>query len=544
MLYEITAWNNDIAPALSSLNLNKMEKGIFDATDKIIVSLDVLGHVADDDVSDSIIALNAAGYVARIPPGRFYINKKITLNGLGVTAFNTDSILEAVGTVTDYYFVLRGGAKLSGFKLKGQAAITNTSVGDLSSGFNDLDTLLARTDLTGSSGVQISSEQSSVSDMTITNFPKFGIDNSINAASYSQPISRNITNCSLSFNGCGINQPEKAEYEKVSDNDINWNMYGVICAGGNNMFSNNNISHNRCNFLLLNGANGAHGQITGGNLNHGKLASFVADGVGEGEAIGNVSMFDGGALGLTIRNSSGINFDGCTISRMNIRGYGDYSVEDPAAPAGINKIINSPMSLMGVSYTVDVDGSNVVMSGNYPFDSDGEDTAYSDTFNTVFLDRNGYSREFLNGKYLIQSDRVKPSYFHGGGSSAGSIAIKLPTVLTNVAIACEIRITGLGVRAEVIQLSGYIGTSGTWTALNAHGNKTYEISCGKDANNFSIIYIGLMSFSMKWQTVSVHNLNILSMGALNKKYHYNKPWEIYQETTAQENVFFTVPVEA
>jgi hypothetical protein len=508
-----------------------------------------------DGVSDSYAILNDAiqnNTCVEIPVGRTYggvISPFIcsqTINvpeGHTVFSRSLDCEIKAAAsfTGTEIFNLEDHRCAIFGIKLTGNdAAIDAASVSDLSSKFNDYDTAVAMSDVGTLSGVRVAGERAHVYNNYFTQFDRAGVVLAFNASGSQQPLTRSITNNFFAYNMIGILEEERAEYAVFSGNIFKYNYYGIITIGGNNTHTGNKIDHNRVNIMMLSGINDSHGEYVGGSANHGKLGGVLIDKIANGEIFSGVSMFDGGSLGLTVKESRGVHIHGGAMSNYGIKCVGSFVDALNPTYVGRNSITNTSMGGFGVTYLVDIDGSNMDMSGNYNFD--GENLfPYDQNINNGKYDSDLWMIDESGGIPIFKGKDLSTLYV-GAAASTGAVAINFPEPMSQFVFSMDVEVVQLDKKPFTLTLSGYINSSGVWTHANVTNNPSqnkFDISFGFLADNTPVIYLGDVGTVFRWQTISVKDFTVY-LGAFSSLHYFKFGWSMGRETTALMNVAKTV----
>ena len=140
----------------------------------------------------------------------------------------------------------------------------------------------------------------------------------------------NVSNCFIEKCDCGVNIDYWSEYCKFVNVVMQWNYYGCINNGGNNLFSTCDFSHNRIGFLIddsnLSHPNNSHGTCNGCIFNH-----MLPNNTGYGIRIINAPygyVFEGSQINsnIYISGSSGIVFGNNGMGGFTIRVEGGNTV--------------------------------------------------------------------------------------------------------------------------------------------------------------------------------------------------------------------------
>lgn len=157
----------------------------------------------------------------------------------------------------------------------------------------------------------------------------------------------------------GLEFKNQGEYNTINGLHSNHNQIGVIVDGGNNSFTGCNVSWNRVNWLFLGGVNNAHGSVVGGCSNHASLASFIFNDVSAGEVISGVNIWYGD---IYVKNSKGINFNGCTISNSSVYADGNFPT------GGAWAISNSMVRSLTINENYNGNTSDLKLKNNWSMD--------------------------------------------------------------------------------------------------------------------------------------------------------------------------------
>lgn len=186
-------------------------------------------------------------------------------------------------------------------------------------------------------------------NITIESFGGRGITLSRAAASLVLYYGPQISNFRIRSCGIGILDTESAEYIKATNGDIRNCTVGMQIGAGN--FSGHAINITACTtgVKLTPGANDAHGQLVGCNINHNTVAidigaisqpfTFSGCNVYEGNIIANgnvrVVQFEGGEIDFTsLVNTNGkLRFVGCVL-------VGDYFASCSESGTGWTEFVN------------------------------------------------------------------------------------------------------------------------------------------------------------------------------------------------------------
>lgn len=390
-------------------------------------------------------------------------------------------------------------------------------------------------------------------------FTRFSFFSATTSQNLNDAVDSTIRHCRMYQNFGGIYQKERSEYMAFSDNNIAYNIYGVYKRGGNNVYCNNHIDHNRINFVSTSGLNDSHGSITGGTLNHGKLGSLVINDTVNGEAITGVNMYDCGKLGIYLRRSVGANISACLLGQVNVycEGINTAQVGFP----GVNTLSYNAFNLHGGTYKVyrhfnPVTGlqdstqpdncrlrDNFMQEGQASRDGSGwdeeivNDTDVADadgwiSHNTVL--GGGNSTRIVSGRPIDGAKVI--------GSSAGAIKIVLPpSTLDNNVIDFDILITTSDGAGATLRFSAYALSDGSWLYYNDRGSagKRYKIRFGAEAGKW-VIYIGELADYFNNCVVTIRNISV-HLGNLQYSRLWKRGWSISQEASAFSSVTLSTP---
>lgn len=140
----------------------------------------------------------------------------------------------------------------------------------------------------------------------------------------------NVSNCFIEKCDCGVNIDYWSEYCKFVNVCMQWNYYGCINNGGNNLFTMCDFTHNRVGFLIddseLSHPNNSHGVCSGCIFNH-----MLPNNTGYGIRIINARygyVFEGSQINcnIYISNSSGIVFGNNGMGGFTIRVEGGNTI--------------------------------------------------------------------------------------------------------------------------------------------------------------------------------------------------------------------------
>jgi hypothetical protein len=463
------------------------------------------------------------------------------------TTLFSDSLageIKAMDTFTgsNIVSIVNYGASAKGLRVTGNSNITAADVENLTEKFNDYDTAVAMADVGDLNGINVSSERCTVEDNYVTQCSGYGIKTEYNAVGSQQPLSRHIAKNTFAYNMVGMYEDERSEYAVLLSNTFKYNYYGVICVGGNNSHVGNKIDHNRVNVMLLSGLNDSHGEFTGGSMNHAKLGTLLVDKVGNGELFTGVSIFDGGALGITIKESRGVKISGGTISRCGVYSTGEYADASLPDNVGTNLISNNQFYLYGVDHTIEVEGSNTKLIRNNGMEGVNVST-YEETLNNGKYDAELWQARG-DGTTPVYSGRDIASYFTGLVNTAGAVAIKFPQPMSNFAFKMNVEIIGLSNLPVDLVITGYVagGSPYTWTVAsvtNNTSNNIYDINFGFLADNTPVIYIGNTTSNFRYQFINIKNFTGF-LGNFKSLHYYKYNWIIDRESTALQGVTKTV----
>jgi hypothetical protein len=432
-----------------------------------------------------------------------------------------------------------------------------------------VDTALANTGVGSLSLVKIRTQSSKVLNCELTGAPAWAIETSKNnVAPNGYAVDGRVSGCRIYGNWGGIKVPEESEYLTFSDNWICWNVIGVDKAGGNNLFADNHIDHNRVNFITRGGLNNSHGAITGGTLNHGKLAVLISDSITVGEAISGVNMFDGGDLGIYVRNSMGLNVTGCLLGRINIYCEG-ISTEDAANP-GVNVFINNTFNLHGATYQIyrnwlptDDTTSNTVGTSSTATPDNCKFRLNQHMEGDAAVDGSSWSPTILNDPDVPDMDGfragttvegatnsryVRGCPVDGGkfvGTVTGALAITLPVASFNNSLCTfKISVSTSNGRGATFEFDAYALSGGSWSGLveKVIGGDYYKVRLGRNSDDKPVIYIGELATGWTNAFVRVDEV-FMHQGAWALARYWRRGWEIGTEASAFENVTQTAADE-
>ena len=483
--------------------------------------------------------------------GSIMQNKKIVGNR-GNTVFNISPSL-----TTGDVFDLGTESSIEGVSILGGEAIDSE---DDNAWFNSVDDAVNASGAGTLNAVRLREQSSKLIDTEIVGFSGWAVvTNKNNVSTNGKGVDTNVTGCRIYANYGGIGIPEESEYMKFNNNSITWNVIGVRKAGGNNTFTGNNIDHNRVNFITKSGLNNSHGAITGGTMNHGKLAILIAYEITVSDAITGVNMFDGGDFGVYIKDSIGLNIRGCSFSRCNLYCSGSGTV---AGNPGTNLIVGNTFGLHGATYQTyrnwnhanqSVDESqpdNCVLRDNYNAEGqasrDGSGWDESDLNDETAPDSDGFTQhqtllasEGADTNSRIVSGRpLDGSQYLGNGNKSGAIKIKLPVAsFNNSNIRMKISIRTSNRLGSYFDFNSFIASGGSWanTVMYSHGGTPYKLRFGRDVDGKPVVYIGELNSTFTSSMVEVEFFS-MHAGVFTESKNWKRGWEITQETSAFSNV--------
>ena len=425
--------------------------------------------------------------------------------------------------------------------------------------FNSVDGALSYADSLSFKAIKLYSNQSVVDNCDIEFVNGYAIETAKNNSGVNgHALATGVRNCRILRNLGALNIIEESEYMKFSNNSMCWNIIGVNKRGGNNTLTGNNIDHNRVNFITRSGANNSHGGITGGTMNHGKYATFIADEITNGETVTGVNIFDSGDAGVYVRNSIGLNMT-CNFGRTNIYCVGRGVV---ASNPGVNKIHNSLFNLHGAQYKVyrnynEATGledsstpDNFILSDNNMMEGqasrDGSDWDETIVNDTIAPDSQGFiNKTTISGvskSRVVIGRPLDGVQFLGAGNKTGAIKIALPiTSFNNSMCTFKIDISTSNAKGYSIEVDAYALTGGTWSQLVVKSEKgyTYKVRFGND-NGKPVIYIGQLAEVFTNTLVSVSEV-IVHQGAWAQSKYWKQGWLITQEGSAFSSVTAETP---
>lgn len=479
----------------------------------------------------------------KMPAGSTIVGDRSFLHGFyALPGFVGNTLIETTGENV-----------VKGVKLVGLESCTISDVEDLVSEtyFNTREEALAQANIGSLSGVITAGDRIDVSDNYITQFNAYAIDTLDNNVVTQQPLNRTIKGNVLHLNMCGLREKEASEYSEIAGNTINYNFYGVINTGGNNNYNGNHIDHNRVNMMLVTGANDAHGQVTGGTMNHGVLAILIAEDIRNGMLFNGVSMFDGGSLGISIKNSRGIQIKGGVIAECDITNDGAYN--DPIS-TGVNVISNCLMSLMSSSGTHRVTElatdrpSNLKMFDNYALEGDSSTVWENEILNNNKMDIDLWQKTGSNVP-LIKGLNPASLYVV---NSTGAIRIKLgdTNIFNNSVINMLLRITDPNGTFKEVRIQGFMNGSSGWehtTVAAPVGVQSLNVRFGGSnpsaGSSVGYVYVGELGDVNVSQYVEVVEFNTFGSSVYNTK----KDWKHGLSITVEgsfENVTATKSVSS
>lgn len=179
-------------------------------------------------------------------------------------------------------------------------------------------------------------------DLYFEGFSGAGIVSSSNASpdDIEQHKGSLFSNIILFNNNNGIVHKGRSEYNTMLGIKAEYNKKAIYDDGGNNNLAGFTMSWNEICYQIRANTNAAHGQITGGNMNHSSSFSLDIQDAGTGMLISSVSMFDApfkiyGSSKLVILtrcliDTAGGNFDGASSSGNGLESCSYYSAStDP-----------------------------------------------------------------------------------------------------------------------------------------------------------------------------------------------------------------------
>jgi len=423
---------------------------------------------------------------------------------------------------------------------------------------NTVDEIIALKGVGALTAIKTQRQSSKVIGCEITRFPGWAIETAQNNAIGlgAKGLDSNIKDNRIAFNFGGINILEESEYMKYLNNSICWNVYGVYKRGGNNTLTGGNTDHNRVNFVTRGGANNSHGSITGGTMNHGKLAAIVADEITNGEAITGVNIFDAGPLGIYIRKSIGLNIAACLLGRVNFYCEGLGTV---GANPGVNLIQHNTFNLHGVTYQIYDDWNpatgmrdpvntpdNCIFRGNEHME--GKASRGLGTWDSAILndrdalDDDGFIwRELEAGNInsrVVAGRPIDAQKYLGNGNQTGAIRIKLPVPgFNNSNIRMKVNVSVSNRLGCTLDIGAFAGTGATWSSPIAYDLKgaSHEVRFGASASGELLVYIGDLTTQWSSALVSVEWLSMHG-GAWSLSRYWKRKWVVGLESSAFENV--------
>lgn len=509
-----------------------------------------------------LAALTAFGSIICI--GSFTVGTPLTYSaGLlagvpGRTVFQISADL--VGTA----ITLDGEAELTGVKIVGN--MPDPAV-DSTPWFASIAEAVAKTGIGLQNGVCLKSRKARAYGNEITRVSGWAILSTKNNVGSANRGINTLTRANRLFeNYGGLFNPEEAEYMSFAQDSISNNVIGVYNVGGNNSFSTK-VHHNYVNFILAAGLNDAHGEMTGGCINHGKWANLIVDKIKNGFLFNSVSMFDGGSIGIYLRKCAGVMISSCSIGRMNIyaEGFDDRVAGEP----GLNVIDCNLMSSMGATYKVyrnfnpatglsdPATPDNLIMSRNRhmwgEFGVNGASSMYLDP--AIINDGEGPDPLGWLGKQTdpsvtasrwVSGRPIDGTVFLGAGNQTGAVKITLPVSgFNNSLCTFRISISTTNGNGCLVEFDAYALTGGNWGSarVKRQDGAPYAIRLGRSAAGAPVVYLGEVGTVWAGALVAIENLT-MHQGAFALSRNWKRGWSVSREAAAFENVTVTMPAPA
>jgi len=497
------------------------------------------GATGDGVTDDSAAIQNALNVGSVSLLGKTYLVSSPIIVPLGktLTGVGHNSILKS-DFLSGSVLTIEAEGRVQDLKMIGDSAFSHDDINSNSLYPENLTELDARKGEGLLTGITTNNKQCSINNVYFTQFSKNAIYTFENAAvQTSQPLRNDISNNVFYLNYISLFESERSEYGCFVNNVFKYNIVGIIVEGGNNSHTNNKIDHSRFGVVLEGDPliNNAHGEFTGGSINHSKIYCFVARVVQYGEMLTGISIFDGGSEGLLIQDSKGITIDNCTFSSVKTVAQGEYnSVND----SGQNRIANSfyrQNSTTG-AYTFTATG-NTIAENNSSFEGDEENTTWNtQMLNNTKYDRDNFYYKDVNGQNSIVGNDAFD--FNAGGSSInGDLKITLPVGLSNQMFSVDLQVMG-NVRNMNYTIFGWALAAG-WANPKVsykNGDDLFTVDFGKDVDGNGLIYVNV---SANWRYEMIRITKVVGFrGSINRTNDYKYEWnmeitnEVHQNVTA------------
>lgn len=478
--------------------------------------------------------------------GANLVNKKI----LGTRGH---SLIDAAGvTAAGVIFELSTTSVIDGVSFLGDLVVA-PNVNDSTTYANNVDEAVAMDGAGDLSAVRLFSTTSQVNNCEFTRFSYFAVQTGQNL---NDAVDSNVNNCRMYQNFGGIFQAERSEYMKFAGNSICYNIYGVYKRGGNNCYTGNNIDHNRVNFLTTQALNDSHGSVVGGTLNHGRLASLIANNIVNGEAFTGVNMFDCGTLGIYLRKSIGVNIQGCLLGQTNIYCEGRSTAQ--VGFPGTNQIVDNTFNLHGGTYKIyrnwnPVAGvsdptmpDNCIFRGN--FHSEGSRARDGSTWDEQILnddkapDADGWMQQGTGDARWTSGKPLDGTKHLGNGATTGAIKVVLPSsVLDATVLTFDVSISTSDGKGGQYVFDVLAQADGSWLfyAPKSITGTFYKIRFGAEAGKW-VMYFGELNTSLTGALFSINSVTV-QRGNLQYSAIWKLGWLISRETSAFSSVTLSSP---
>lgn len=261
------------------------------------------GALADDSTDDStaFIAAQAAAVLTGhksvyVPYGLYVIDGTVDILG-GVTwVFNGGRLRN----VTDTVIILRANG-VDDWSIIGSIELKGT---------------LTTTGSTAETGLSVfGALRCKIENVTARLFQGTGINIDNDGGAHTAERGQKVqwSNCAAyeCTTGWNFNDGQSAEYHTLATCSSSGCVTGVIVQGGNLNWNGGNVTDNGTGISLISGANEAHGQFNGLNINHNDISLSVVD-IILGHRFTSCNWYgDSASLGkIYIENSKGIVIDG------------------------------------------------------------------------------------------------------------------------------------------------------------------------------------------------------------------------------------------
>lgn len=392
------------------------------------------------DISQYILAAAKTSRVVYLPEGRFLISNSITLPD--------DTVIIGAGR-RKTFIVLK--SNISAFVCGNKCQFKDLEfVGTYGSGGN-----------TSQIGISINTKYGcSVENCGFSFISGYAVYITLTAAITSPTngwtYGNKVIGCFGETNQGGVFLDARAEYNTVANNSFNDGVYGVRCAGGNNIIVGNNFTIDTYGLYLEGGTNNGHGIADGNIANHCGTANLYCTGLTLGYQISNNQFYAGN---IQILNCTGnVSITGGEIGATTIT-----VTSSPNVLINPNAfVVNPTFSITGTAplVRVNANGYYVAKTSNYsltytdantPFTNTGASGAVNFTLPTAFA---GLEYDF----YI---DAAQTFTITAGASTSIRIAGSNSAAAGNISAST----IGNSVKLKAISATQWVAMSheGTWT---------------------------------------------------------------------------------